>query len=213
MFDILLKDLGGFRQPFFASLFTVSTHAPYDQPFEKPLTWGGNENEYINGAYYTDHFLGKFFRDAKKMPWYDNTLFIIVADHSHNSYYNWNPNTREYHKIPMLFYGPVIRKEYRGTQWPKMGNHHDIASTLLHQLNLQDSAFHWSKNLFNPYTPDFAYFSNENGAGWLRPGVNTTFDKQLDYYYVFDVPVPYADSLRDEGRAYLQRLFEEYLGK
>jgi phosphoglycerol transferase MdoB-like AlkP superfamily enzyme len=211
--DYLAGDLKNLRQPFFAALFTVSTHSPYDQPFEKPLKWGENENEYINGGYYTDHCLGDFFATAKLQPWYSNTLFIIVADHSHNSYYNWHPNTREYHKIPMLFYGDVIRKEFRGTQWAKMGNHNDIPATLLAQMGLPSAQFHWSKNLFNPYTPDFAYFTNENGAGWLRPGVNISFDKGNDNFYAFEMDPKYQDSLFTEGKAYLQRVFEDYLGK
>ncbi|MCX6283527.1 MAG: sulfatase-like hydrolase/transferase, partial [Bacteroidetes bacterium] len=75
----MVNDLEKFKQPFLASLFTVSTHSPWDQPFEKPLKWGGNEQEYINAAYYTDHCLGEFFTRARQKPWFANTLFIIVA--------------------------------------------------------------------------------------------------------------------------------------
>lgn len=104
------KELGQQKPPFFSALFTVSTHAPWDQPYPKPLKWGDNEREYINAAYYTDHCLGEYFENVRKDPWYDSTLFIIVADHSHNSYRNWHPQSMEYHRIPVLLYGNAIKE-------------------------------------------------------------------------------------------------------
>ena len=86
--NYMVNDIDAMKTPFFASLFTLSTHSPWDQPYERPLKWGDNENNYINAAYYTDHCLGEFFQNARKKAWFDSTLFIIVADHSHNSYRN-----------------------------------------------------------------------------------------------------------------------------
>jgi phosphoglycerol transferase MdoB-like AlkP superfamily enzyme len=203
-------DLGNMKEPFFAALFTVSTHSPWDQPFEKPLKWGDNEREYINAAYYTDHCLGDFFEKAKTKPWYDNTLFILVADHSHNSYRNWHPHSKEYHKIPMLFYGNVIRDTLKGSVNHKLGNQHDLAATILGQLNLPAKEFHYSKNLFNPNTGDFAYYTTEDGVGWIRPYGYFTYDKSTDFYYWWTDP-KLADSIKMEGKAYLQTVFGEYM--
>jgi len=207
----MADDLEGLKQPFFAALFTVSTHSPWDQPYEKPLEWGDNEHEYINAALYTDHCLGEFFKQVSTKPWYDSTLFIIVADHSHNSYYNWHPHSREYHRIPMLFYGNAIKKEFRGTTWSKMGNQHDIPATLLAQLDIPARQFHWSKNLFNPYVTDFAYFTNEDGSGWIRPDGYFSFDKNSRGYYFMEPSEKRQDTLVLEGKAYLQEVFKEYL--
>ena len=208
----MLEDLSKMKQPFFSSLFTVSTHSPWDQPFDKPLKWGDNEQEYINAAYYTDHCLGEFFKAAALKSWFNNTLFIIIADHSHNSYYNWHPQTKEYHRIPMLFYGSVIEDGYRGTKWRKLGNQHDIAATILAQLNLPRADFPYSKNLFNPNTSDFAYFSTEDGVGWIRPDSYYTYDKTSDYYYWWS-DQKLTDSVRQEGFAYLQTVFSDYMSK
>jgi phosphoglycerol transferase MdoB-like AlkP superfamily enzyme len=209
----LADDLEHFRQPFFASLFTLSTHSPWDQPFQKPLKWGGNEHEYINAAYYTDHCLGEFFRKARLKPWFANTLFIIVADHSHNSYRNWHPESREYHKIPMLFYGDVIKKEYRGKPWTKLGNQHDIAATLLAQLGLPHEQFVYSKNLFNPGSGDFAYYTTEDGAGWMHNWSYYTFETHPPMRYWWATFTPPADSMTyiNEAKAYLQTVFGNYM--
>lgn len=208
----LLDDLTNMKQPFFASLFTLSTHSPWDQPFEKPLKWGDNEREYINAAYYTDHCLGKFFETARQKPWFNNTLFIIVADHSHNSYRNWHPESKEYHKIPMLFYGNVIKEEFRGTRWKKLGDQYDLPVTLLAQLNIPSPKFQYSKNLFNPYSPDFAYYSTEDGVGWIRPDTYFTYEKTSNFYYWWNDP-KLTDSVKQEGFAYLQTVFSDYMNK
>ncbi|MEI6433535.1 MAG: sulfatase-like hydrolase/transferase [Bacteroidota bacterium] len=208
----LIDDLTNMKQPFFASLFTLSTHSPWDQPFEKPLKWGDNEREYINAAYYTDHCLGKFFETVKQKPWFNNTLFIIVADHSHNSYRNWHPESKEYHKIPMLFYGNVIKEEFRGTRWKKLGNQYDLPVTLLAQMDIPSPGFEYSKNLFNPYSPDFAYYSTEDGVGWIRPDTYFTYEKTSNFYYWWNDP-KITDSVKQEGFAYLQTVFSDYMNK
>jgi phosphoglycerol transferase MdoB-like AlkP superfamily enzyme len=208
--DYMVNDIGNMKQPFFSALFTVSTHSPWDQPFEKPLKWGDNEREYINAAYYTDHCLGEYFAKARTKPWYSNTLFIIVADHSHNSYRNWHPQSKEYHKIPMLFCGDVIKEEFQGTVCHKLGNQHDLPATLMGQLGLPANKFHFSKNLFNPNVQDFAYYSTEDGVGWIRPNGYFTYDKTPDYYYWWTDPM-IPDSIKLEGKAYLQTVFGEYM--
>jgi len=206
----LAGDLGKMKQPFFAALFTLSTHSPWDQPFPKPLKWGDNEREYINGAYYTDHCLGEFFEKARKQPWYDSTLFIIVADHSHNSYRNWHPFSKEYHKIPMLFYGNTVRKEFMGTVWHKLGNQHDLPATLLRQLGMSAKDFQFSKDLFNPSAPEFAYYTTEDGLGWIRKYGYFTYDTKPDFYYWWTDP-NLPDSIKQEGKAYLQTVFSIYM--
>lgn len=210
--DYMLTRMKSMRSPFFATLFTVSTHSPWDQPYPKPLKWGDNEREYINAALYTDHCLGEFLTKARREVWYDSTLFVFVADHSHNSYRNWHPQSKEYHRIPMLFYGEVLRPEFRGARWPALGNQHDIASTLLAQLDLPASGFRYSKNLFNPLVPQFAYYSTEDGVGWIRPGAYFTYERGGNYYYDWTRPET-PDSVRNEGKAYLQVVFEDYMGE
>jgi phosphoglycerol transferase MdoB-like AlkP superfamily enzyme len=209
--NYMINDAGSLKEPFFVSLFTLSTHSPWDQPFEKPLSWGDNEREYINAAFYTDHCLGDFFKQAVRMPWYERTLFILVADHSHNSYYNWHPHSREYHRIPMLFIGPALKPEFAGTAWAKTGNQHDLVTTLLTQLGIADNSFHWSKNLFNPYTREFAYFANENGSGWISPDGYFSFEIHLPYCYFFETTPQTMDKMVSEGKAYLQEVYREYL--
>lgn len=208
----MLKEISTMKQPFFSSIFTLSTHSPYDQPFEKPLKWGDNEREYINSAYYTDHSLGEFFRAAQKEPWYDKTLFLLVSDHSHNSYRNWHPQSKEYHRVPFMMVGNAILKEYQGTRISKIGNQHDVAATLLGQLKIPAGIFPYSKDLLNPGSGEFAYYTTEDGMGWITPQYYFTFEKTGNYYYPWSSQ-PLPDSVREQGLAYLQTVFTDYLNR
>ncbi|MCX6234281.1 MAG: sulfatase-like hydrolase/transferase [Bacteroidetes bacterium] len=208
-----LNDLMAEKQPFFSALFTVSTHSPFDMPIAEKIDWGynANINDYLNSAHYTDHCLGDYFRKAAKETWFDNTLFILVADHSHYSQKNWNYYSPQYHKIPLLFYGNVIKDEFKGKTCARIGSQTDIAATLFGQMGLSAAAFHWSKNLLNPYCPQFAYVAFEEGIGWIRPEGSFFFDNRINHYYYDDLPSASKDQIIREGKSFLEVLFQEYL--
>ncbi len=211
VFSRQLNDLNNEKEPFFSGIFTLSSHSPYDQPMEKVLDWGGNENEYINSAYYTDRCLGNFINEAKKQSWFKNTLFIVVADHSHNSYRNYSFITPVYHKIPLLFFGEVLKKEFQGKKINTFANQSDLATTLLKQLDLDTQPFKWSRNLFNPYYPEFAYYSFEEGMGWVTRSGHFVYEPRIDHYHEETLKEPLKDSIRQDGKSYLQTLFNEYM--
>lgn len=211
----MAKDLNQSKEPFFSALFTMSSHSPYDQP--KPdieaLPWGNNERKYINSAYYTDQSLKKFFEKARQSSWYENTLFLIVADHSHNSYRNHLMQSGEYNKIPLLFYGPVLKPELQGKVITHLGYQPDIAATLLPQLNMDSSDFQWSKNLLDSCSSQFSYAAYEEGFVWIRPAGQISFEKRLNYYYKNTAPKSQFDSISQEGKAFLQMLFQDFMNR
>ncbi|OYT16686.1 MAG: hypothetical protein B7C24_06550 [Bacteroidetes bacterium 4572_77] len=198
-------------QPFFSALFTISTHSPYDQPMEKKIDWGGDVKQYLNGGNYTDYSIGKFMEEAKKQDWYNNTLFIFVADHSHNSYSKLPMQNMEYQKIPLLFYGEVIDSAFKGKTIPHLGIQTDIAASLLCQLDMDTKKYHWSKNLLNTKAPQFAYSAYEEGFMWKRPAGTVSYEKRFDHLHQTLEPESLQDSLLTEGKAFLQVLFQEYL--
>lgn len=210
--DRLMNDLDSEKQPFFASLFTLSSHSPYDQPMDEKLQWGGSERQYINSAYYTDWCLGRFFKEASTKPWYSNTLFVLVADHSHNSYRNHDPKSFEYNRIPMLWLGEVVKPEWRGRKVEKLVSQTDLASTLLRQLGLSDEPFFWSRNVLNSHYEEAAYHVTDEGVlGWKRPDGFFIEDMSFRKIYQEKLPPTQADTIRTEGYAFLQVLFQQYL--
>jgi phosphoglycerol transferase MdoB-like AlkP superfamily enzyme len=215
LFDRQLAELTTAKQPFFASLFTLSTHGPFDFPQGRDLNFGGKEEDYVNSIYYADSCISDFISKAKKQPWYANTLFVFVSDHSHNTPKNYAFNEPAYRRIPLIFYGDVIRKEYRGKQFTTTASQTDLAATLLGQLSLDASPFHYSKNLFNPGAKRFAYYSFDEGFGMVHDHASLTWsvDGRGDYTAR---PVTSGETTADSlqllrnGQAILQTISVDY---
>jgi len=202
------KDINTQPEPFFTTIFTLSTHSPYDYPkiFEE-LEWPQLEKVFVNSAKYTDIALKLFMDRAKQQPWYENTLFLFMADHSHPSYKNHPLESFEYHKIPLLIYGEPLQDSLRGTTFDKICGNTDIPATILAQLGLQHDEFIWSKDVFNTCYKPFAFFELYSGLGWkTNEGefVITTNGRVLKNTFTEEQ----SDSLTRQGKAYMQYHFD-----
>lgn len=209
MLQYLVEKTNKLQTPFFTSLFTLSSHSPYDQPMEDVIGWAGIDNDFLNSVYYTDRSIGEFIESAKKEPWFENTLFIFTADHSHHTPLGWNRNDPRWHHIPILLYGDVIKEEFRGQENDTIVSQHDIAATLLSQLNIDHRRYTFSKDVFcQNYSPS-AYFVADNGYGMITP------DGYLSYSIV-DKRVHRQDGNNSEalllqGHLYLEHLLQTFL--
>ena len=207
-----LADLDNTSGPFLSVVLTLSTHEPFEVPMETPFNGKDEADKFRKSAYYTDHCLGDYFSKAKQEGWYDNTLFILVADHGHRLPKNNDLSRPESKRIPLLLFGNVLREEFRGKQIDITGNQHDIPATLLHQLHKETSRFPGSKDLLNPSTRSFAYYVTDNVMGWITPGQMMLFDlTKREFISLTDPPVTYIDSLQSDAKAYLQYHYQEYL--
>jgi len=206
-----LAELNNKKEPFFSAQFTMSSHAPYDIPAEYKIKFGGDERNYLNGLHYSDEQIGIFMKNAKREKWYNNTLFIFLPDHSHRSPKHWSMNQPEYRKIPMVFYGNVIKEEFRGYKHKKLCSQVDFAATLLNQLSLPSKRYVWSKNLFNPYSPEFAYYETSDGFGWIRPEQYIVYSHAQNFYYFEKTKSAQEKAkLEKEGKSFLQTMFQQY---
>ena len=73
------------------------------------------------------------------------------------------------------------------------------------------SAFSWSKNIFNPYTPEFAFFELTDGFGWKRPYGELVKSAVYKWYYQKNAVKDSLPVLEKEGYAYTQQLLKEFL--
>ena len=211
MFQYLLKQLDKTRQPFFVNYFTLSSHSPYDEPMEPRIDFGDSEDKFHNAVYYTDSVLGAFMREARKQDWYANTLIVLVADHSHQTYTHRPIYAQGYRHIPMLITGGALKPEFRGASYDKVCSQTDLSTTILKQLQMDASDFPWSKNLMNPYVPEFAYFELNQGFGWIRPEGYLAYDHFNNRFFANTYPDSLKQEALEQGAAYLQVLFQEYM--
>ncbi len=199
------------REPFFATALTLSLHTPYDVPGSGDLTGKPEREKFLNCAVFADAAIGAFFEKAARQPWFDNTLFVLVADHGHaqpNGIWMDHPRARQ---VPLILTGPLIDPAWRGRRVEKLGNHHDIPATVLTALGISTDNFFWSKNLCSAKAPDFAYYSNENGLGWISPEGPGFFDFSKKTWQNWAETGQDATQ-QQEAKAYLQTLYNDFLG-
>jgi phosphoglycerol transferase MdoB-like AlkP superfamily enzyme len=163
-----IKMISSSKEPFINCWFTISSHMPYDFPGEKKQLVNHKENNYINSIVYANKALQTFFKAAQKESWYKNTLFVLVSDHSHETNIARNIFEPAYHRIPCVFFGKVIKSEFRGKAIEEVYSQLDIVPTILHQLGMKEESeqYTFGKNMFNPYSKKFAYTSNPSGAAF-----------------------------------------------
>ena len=196
------------------SIFTLSSHAPYDQPMKDVLTKGRAENKYLNAAYYADRSIGEFMDKAGTRPWFKNTLFVFVADHAHPTHLHSDMFIAQHHHIPLLLYGEVIKPGYRGYFHEKMVQQHDLAATLLSRLHLPHKEFFWSRDVLNPYTQQWAYMSySPDGFIWVHDGEEYSIDhfRNNEFHHNFISDSTKTPQLLKEGKSYMQEVFRQYL--
>ncbi len=213
-FDKFLEGINKFKEPFFTALFTLSTHSPYDIPekYEKNYNFDEEVNKYLSAVSYTDKCIEVFMKKAKKQNWYNNTLFVFVADHSHNSYNNYSSYDAKSRKIPMFFYGEALIDSCKGMVIDKIGNSHDLPTTLLGQLDINSKEFKWSKNLLNTKTKDFAVFTLLSDYAWISPNQNYIYkSEEKKYLNPIDQTEIKIENDTIWGNAFMQILQEEYL--
>lgn len=100
------KKLTEEQSPFFATVFTVSSHEPYIIPEKYKNRFKEGKIPMHKCAEYTDYAIKRFFDEAKKTKWYNNTLFIMVADHGNLVYYDEYNKPISRFAVPILFYKP-----------------------------------------------------------------------------------------------------------
>ncbi len=215
VFEKMLKDFKKEPTPFFSTIFTLINHEPFRLNGTYKFGDKTNADKFRSTAYYTDSILYDFISQAKKEPWYKNTLFVFIADHGHRLPADkWDLSQPQRFHIPLLFYGDVIKKQYRGKVFHQIGGQTDLAYTLLRQLDLPTDRYHWSKDLFNPTATPVTFYNSKDAFGIITPEQVISFDnvgKSLNYLQNKDFPAAKTDSLLNIGKAFYQEVYQDFL--
>ena len=204
----LLKDLDSQKQPFFSTLFTLSSHEPFEVPVKSVIEGNDPEHLFLNALHYSDASIGDFIKQAKTKPWWDNTLIVIIADHGHPLPYRSEAKPSEFH-IPMLWVGGAVKQ--KGVRIDTLCSQTDLAATLLNQIKLPSKPFVWSNDIFRKNRTPFAYFAFNNGLGWLEPSGFIIRDN-LGGNITEQGGKPRVGAV-ETAKAYLQASYADYLAR
>lgn len=166
MFERLHDDLLQAKQPFMYMAFTLSSHEPFTVPMETKIPGEDSGSKLRNAIAYTDQCLGDFFERVKASGLWDNTLFVLIADHGTRHIGQLQPHVPEAYRIPMVFTGGVLN--VRDTVVDKIGSQTDMVATLYAQLGMDASAFRYSKNLLDTSSIPFAFYAFGNAAAIIN---------------------------------------------
>ena len=202
VFERMLADIKADNSghPFFRSFMTGSSHEPFDVPDYHKF----NDDEVLNAFSYTDHCLGRFIDELKKLPCWKNTLIAIVPDHlgafpdRQDNYHLWR-----YH-VPFVILGGQIPA---GVQCHTVGSQIDIAATLLGLLGIDHQDFPYSKDLLDEQSPHFAFFTFPDAMGMVTDTSAVVYDNT-------DGRVHLSENAKDgqllrKAKAYLQKLYDD----
>jgi phosphoglycerol transferase MdoB-like AlkP superfamily enzyme len=150
-------------KPFYEFIMTTSNHRPYTYPEGRIDIPSHTSRE--GAVKYTDYAIGKFIDDARKQPWFDDTVFVIIADHTASSAGSVDLDVEKY-RIPMLIYSPkYIKHQVVNT----MASQIDVTPTVLALLNFDyDSLFFGRDILTTPEPEARALIGNYQKLGYLK---------------------------------------------
>lgn len=155
-------------KPFFAHIMTVSNHRPFTYP-ENKIDIPANIKSRNGGVKYTDYAIGEFIKKAKEQAWFDNTVFVIIADHCASSAGKTEIPLDKYH-IPALIYSPGFIEP---KQVNTLASQIDVMPTVFGLLHFTYKSQFYGKDIFSPDYKPKAFVATYQNLGYLENDILT----------------------------------------
>lgn len=178
------SELNKSKQPFLASIFTLSSHHPYKVPSQYNNKFPKGDLAIHESIGYADYALKQFFIQASKSPWYQNTLFLIVADHAGESADPFYANNVGHHTIPIVFFHPND-STLKGTNH-KVMQQIDILPSVMDYLGYDHKFFSLGKSVFSNDSKNYGIFYDSGNYYLTDDSLYYTFNnfkiKEIYHY-------------------------------
>ncbi len=185
--------LNTFKQPFFASIFSVSSHHPFEVPEKYKGRFPKGAAPIVEVVGYTDFALRELFKQISASPWFSNTLFVITADHTNQSILKEFQNDFGSYSIPVIFYKPG--SDMKGVK-KKIAQQVDIMPTVLNYLNFDEEYIAFGNDLFDEGSESFGF--NTNGSNYhlyMKDHILEMVDRKSAGLYNFKTDVFLGNNL------------------
>ena len=152
-FQYFKTGLDQHQEPFASCFVSISSHNPYVVPNRYDLVFEGGPLPIHQSIQYADYALGKFFQTAAQSKWFENTLFVITADHSAQAEDAYYMNRVGMYSVPLLFYHPSSK--LKGVSM-RVTQHTDILPSVLDYLGYGSDCIAFGNSVFNEEKAGFA---------------------------------------------------------
>jgi len=168
-------EMGKMKQPFITSIFTATSHEPYHIPDRYKGKFPKGKDPVLECMAYTDYAMRQFFKTMSQYEWYNNTLFVICADHMNHPVYDKSFTSTGRYSIPILFYQPGSNLKGLVDSIPVQQT--DIMPSVLSYLNYDKPYFAYGQDIFTTKATDKFVINYNSGMYQLLKG---------DYFQQFD---------------------------
>lgn len=158
-FKFFAGKLNNFKQPFLASIFSVSSHHPFKVPEKYAGRFKKGPAPILEVVGYTDFALRELFNEISRSSWFKNTLFVITADHTNESVHKEFQNNFGSYCVPVIFFKPG--SDLKGIK-NRIAQQIDIMPTVLSYLNYDVPYIAFGNNLLDDSYESFAFNTNGN---------------------------------------------------
>ena len=165
-------------KPFLQVIMTTSNHRPYTYPQNIDIPSGSGRDGAIK---YSDYAIGQFIESVKSKPWFENTIFVFVADHNAAVSGNVDVPSADF-RIPVIFYAPKIIPAQKVT---KLGSQIDVAPTILGLLNATYNSHFFGHDL-RTSSDERAFLGTYEKVGMIRDRTMTILgpNKVVEQYSI-----------------------------
>jgi phosphoglycerol transferase MdoB-like AlkP superfamily enzyme len=153
-FKFFGEKLNHFQQPFMASIFSVSSHHPFKVPEKYAGKFRKGPIPICEPIGYTDYSLKELFNQISKEPWFNNTLFIITADHTNEKFHKEFQNSLGQFLIPIVFFKKG--SDFKGMK-KRIAQQIDIMPTILNYLNFDKEFIAFGNDLLDDSYESFGF--------------------------------------------------------
>ena len=160
-FQYFAKTLDTKKSPFMATLFSVSSHHPFIIPEKYQGKFKKGPLEIHEPIGYTDFALKQFFKTAEKMPWFKNTIFVFVADHTNQVGYPEYEKAVNRSAIPIMFYSPNPKYQLSG-EITEPAQQIDIYPTLADLMGYNKKIRSWGRSLVSEKKEDYMIINSDS---------------------------------------------------
>ncbi len=180
MFNVFWEDITEQKQPFFSTLYTLSSHEPFDIPTVS-FKLNQDDSKFYEAIYYTDSCFGQFMNDLEKSDLWDNTLVVVTADHGVRKPDDVVLYSPRKYRVPLVLTGGVVEKAKMYTHY---ASHTDLPFSLEEILfGLQNQEYAYSKSVFDT-SKSFAHYYYNLGAGMVNEQGCVVYDIMGEYFLV-----------------------------
>jgi len=214
------RTMSEMRQPFMTAVFTATSHHPFQVPkrYEGVFPEGTHPLHKCIG--YTDHALRRFFDYAKQQDWYENTLFVLTADHTNALTYADYETDKGRFEVPIIFFDPQMNEEVRTRKRDFPVAQVDIMPSILGYLGYDEPYFAFGEDVItkdkevpfvvNYNNPVYQIFSDSVLVQFDGQNVTGVYNFLNDRRLKVNLKDEYTE---DEMLRYLKATIQQYISR